>query len=50
VVQALDRAFTASHDLSDLGIRHVFDKFQDEQILSFTGQAPDEFEKRFLLL
>lgn len=50
MVKAFHRSFTASHDLTDLRIRHVLHKFQDEEILSFRWQASDQFEQRVLLL
>ena len=50
VIETFYGTFAASHDGADLGIRHVLDELQDEKVLSFRGQAPDEFEKRILLL
>ena len=50
MIETFDSAFTASHDRADLGIRHVLDELQDEEILSFCRQTPDEPEKRILFL
>src|SRR5215207_10440545 len=50
MVKAFHSTFTASHDLTDLRIRHVFHKFQDEEILSLWRQPSDQFEKCGLLL
>jgi len=50
MIEAFYSSFTASHDLADLRIRHIFDKLQDEKILSLWRKASDEAEKRFLFL
>jgi len=50
MIEAFYSSFTASHDLANLRIRHIFDKLQDEKILSLRRQASDETEKRFLFL
>jgi len=50
MIETFYSSFTASHDLANLRIRHIFDKLQDEKILSLGWQTPDEPEKRFLFL
>src|SRR5687768_2580958 len=50
MIETFYSSFTASHDLANLRIRHIFDKLQDEKILSLRWQASDEPKKRFLLL
>ena len=50
MIQTFDSAFTASHDRADLRIREVLDELQDEEILSFAGQAPDKAQERILFL
>ena len=50
MVKAFYRALAAAHGLADLGIRHVLDEFQDQQVLALRRQVADEFQKRIPLL
>ena len=50
MIQAFYRAFAPAHDLAYLGIRHLLDEFQDEQVLAFRRQVADELQKGILVL
>src|SRR5687768_9034826 len=50
MVKAFHSSFTASHDLTNLRIRHVLHKFQDEEILSLRWQASNQVPLRVISL
>ena len=50
MVQAFDCAFGAPHDLSDLCVRQMVDKFQDDQLLSLRWKAAQHPQQVILLL
>src|SRR3990172_3262265 len=50
MVDALDRALAASHDLADLGVGKVLHELEDQQVLPFGRQAADQAQERLLLL
>jgi hypothetical protein len=50
VIETFDSTFAASHDRTNLSIRHILNEFQDQKILSFGRQPSDEAEERILFL
>ena len=50
MIETLYGTLAASHDRPNLRIRHILDELQNEKILSFGRQTPDEFEERILFL